>query len=431
MRRAVLRGAGRQAWLSFVEAANQQPADVAPLLIDLGIDLDHAPLLLAFHEGVAIDWPRLADERWALRLWHAAQWVRQLLRHFVPRDLGLAQPAAWAGDDGAALAAANAGLTRFYRDGMIERGEPRRYLDLERLNNELRERARTALLAYLCGMDRVALPFAPGTHARVPRDLSALLLLDTEAGICQRASRVEELTGALQAFVERARLREEPTLPPVAAFTAAWDARFASFHLWQACRRRQLYAENHVEWSEHAQAIRSEAFRFLESELRRHTLSAPVPGGMLHWPGPHWPAHAPLATLQAREPSTLAQRPHPQNLGLMGMPGRHARPAWLAPLGAAAQPPRDDENPNDPNNPNGPGKPKTRTACRTARVPARRFLPQATPSSHRSGCRRRCGWGRASCALPRPPSPRPAHRSVRSYPRQAPAAPSADASTRR
>ena len=48
--------------------------------------------------------------------------------------------------------------------------------------------------------------------------------------------------------------------------------------------------ENCVEWTEHERAIQTEAFRFLESELRRGTLTALEPGGMEYWPdrtGPH------------------------------------------------------------------------------------------------------------------------------------------------
>ena len=330
MRNAIMRQAGRHAWLCFVEAFNQEPVDVVPLLMELGIDMDHAPLVLDFHDGVATDWQMLLDDRWAIRVWQAANWLRRLLKAFVPLDVALAEPDAWAGDTAAQLAAGNANLTRFYRDGMIERGDPLRYADIEHLNNLLRNRARTALVAYLTGMDRVPLPFAPGTFAESAKDLGALLLLDVEA-TCQKASRIEDAVTALQSFVERARLSLEPGFVPTPAFTAAWDKRFASFRTWQACRRRILYPENYIEWTEHGQALRSEAFRLLESELRRATLTAPQPGGMEYWPGPYWPAHPALIRLQHREPSHLKRVPQPENLGLMGRPERHARLSWLAP----------------------------------------------------------------------------------------------------
>jgi hypothetical protein len=347
MRNAIMRQAGRHAWLCFVEASNQQPVDVVPLLMELGIDMDHAPLVLDFHDGVATDWQMLLDDRWAIRVWRAAIWLRRLLKAFVPLELAQAEPDVWAGDTAAQLAAGNANLTQFYRDGMIERGDPLRYADIERLNNLLRTRARAALLAYLTGMDRVALPFAPGTFATSAKDLSALLLLDVEA-TCQKASRIEEAVTALQSFVERARLSQEPGFVPTPAFTAAWDKRFVNFRVWQACRRRMLYPENYVEWMEHEQALRSEAFRLLESELRRVTFTAPQPGGMEYWPGPYWPAHPGLIRLQQREPSHLKRVVQPENLGLMGMPERHARLSWLAPSQGRitdGRPPRDEDVP--------------------------------------------------------------------------------------
>lgn len=331
MRAAVRKSTERAVWLCFIEASNQQPADPVPLLMDLGVDLDHGTLVLDFHSGLTVDWQLLRDDRWAIRVWRAGAWVRRLLQAFVPLNLAQAQPDAWAASAPAAIDAGNANLTAFYRDGMIERGNPLRYADIEQLNNLLRERARTALVAYLTRVNRVPLPFAPGSSATSAKHLSALLLIDVEAGICQKTSRIEEAITAVQSFVERARLSQEPSFAVTPAFASAWEKLFATFRIWQACRRRTLYKENYVEWTEHERAIRTEAFRFLESELRRATLTAPEPGGMEYWPAPYWPAHPSLIALQHREPSHLKQVPQPENLGLMGRPERHARPSWLAP----------------------------------------------------------------------------------------------------
>jgi hypothetical protein len=110
----------------------------------------------------------------------------------------------------------NGNLSRVLSDGLIENGEPRRYLDLKGLNDRLRERARYALVTYLCGMSRVALPW--GGYASCARDLSELLLMDVEAGLCQRASRIEEAATALQNFIQRARLGLEPGWTVAPAF---------------------------------------------------------------------------------------------------------------------------------------------------------------------------------------------------------------------
>ena len=104
----------------------------------------------------------------------------------------------------------NANLTAFINSSCLENGEPRRYLEVKKLNDELRERGRDALVAYLCAMNRVSLPGSSGGFATSAGDLKDLLLLDVEAGVCQRSSRMEEAISAVQAFVRRSRLGLEP-----------------------------------------------------------------------------------------------------------------------------------------------------------------------------------------------------------------------------
>ena len=120
--------------------------------------------------------------------WHASLWVAA--RCSGPSCRSICRPRSPMSGRRArrsTMAAGNANLTQFYRDGMIERGNPLRYADIERLNNLLRERARAALVAYLTGMNRVPLPFAAGQfRRRRPSDLSALLLIDVEAGAARR-----------------------------------------------------------------------------------------------------------------------------------------------------------------------------------------------------------------------------------------------------
>ena len=331
----------RPAWLLFLEASERQPDDPSQLVRHLGVDIRHAPLVLTYFATPAphiIITPELEDERWAVRVWHAEQWVRALQRHFSPARIDAARPALWASDDprapfGTPPVAGNANLTEFFQNGSFENGAPRRYEDVTLLNNGLRERARVALLAYLCGMDRVALPW--GGHARVPRDLADLLLQDVETGTCERASRIEEAVSAVQKFVQRARLGLEPGFVVTPAFVLLWDSQFAGFRVWESCKRRWIYRENWIGWSEMERARGSEAFRFLQCELRRATLTVPVPGGLEHWEGRRPPPYPGLTLLQSREPAgirLLAPGPDPEGLDLLGTPERDARPSWLAPL---------------------------------------------------------------------------------------------------
>ena len=112
----------------------------------------------------------LEDDRWTLRAWHADRWLRALQCCFAAKDITAARPDLWASDDPSAALpgeteTGNANLLAFVCDGCLENGEPRRYEDLKRLNDGLRERGRDALVAYLCHMNRVALPWQPGQFA--------------------------------------------------------------------------------------------------------------------------------------------------------------------------------------------------------------------------------------------------------------------------
>jgi receptor-binding and translocation channel-forming TcA subunit of Tc toxin/ABC toxin-like protein len=346
LRRRSERAMERPPWLLFSEASEDQPDNPAELLRHLGVDLRAAPLAVTYFSAPAeytlgpLD---LADERWAVRAWHAWAWLRRLCERVAVADLGRARPSLWASDDPAAaiapgVPAGNANLTRFFADSCLADGRPRRYLPVRQLNDGLRERARAALLAYLCGMDRVPLPWPAGSYARTPGDLSGLLLQDTETGLCTRMSRVADAVRAVQAYVQQARLGREPGFTVSPAFSGLWEKRFASYAAWQACRRREIYTENWAEWEELRAAHKVEAFRFLADGLRRATLTAAVPGGLVWWPDGQLPAHPSLPVAQDREPSGLALvASAAEGLGLLASPERAASPSWLAPVTGPAQ----------------------------------------------------------------------------------------------
>lgn len=315
-------------WLLFHEAAENHPDIAAQLQRHLRVDRRHLPQVLTF-VGHAVTTADLADDRWTLRVWRADAWLDQVRRDFSVADIRAARPDLWAADDPGAIiggTSGNATLTRFVRDGCIENGEPRRYADIKHLNDGLRLRGRAALLAYL--------RFDPAT-------LGQLLLLDVDAGLCERATRIEDAVSAVQALVRHSRIGLESVFPVSAAFALLWDRRFATYRTWEACVRRELYRENWVDWAELERARRGEAFRFLEDRLRRGALTAAVPGGLVYWPSPSEPTsidseRAGLVPQQAAEPATLLPvDPAHHGFDLRGTPGRHGRPSWLA---AAALP---------------------------------------------------------------------------------------------
>ena len=332
-------------WRFFAEALKTRPADPAPLLAHLGVAPKCRPLGLRYYAGQAapiysVTATTLADARWGIRVWHAERWLDALECRFAAKDMAVARPDLWASDDPAALlpgetASGNANLSAFIDDGCLETGEPRRYDDLRQLNDGLRQRGRDALVSWLCALNRVAVPWPPG-HAICARDLSDLLLLDVEAGLCERASRIEEAVSAVQAYIRRARLHLEPSWAVTRAFAQLWDSQFATFEVWRACKERLLYKENWIEWEDLRRARGIEAFRTHEAKLRQSELAIAAPGGGDWWPGePPRIRHDP-GLLQVREPSRMALLPAPhEGLDLLGTPEYAARPSWLALVPAA------------------------------------------------------------------------------------------------
>lgn len=330
----------RRFWHLFVAAAAAPSPDAAPLLEAIGVDGPKRNAELRYYQGqnvaaYLVSAPDLEDDRWGVRVWHADRWLRSLECHFAAKQVGDARPDLWASCDPSALVGAetqtgNANLLTFVCDGCFENGEPRRYHELTRLNDGLRERGRRALVDWLCHMDRVPLPWLPDQFAQTPRDLSDLLLVDVEAGIREKASRIDDAITAVHNLVRRARLHLEPMWPINREFMELWDQEFATFHIWQACKRRRLYKENWVEWDDLRAARGVEAFRLLEDDLRTKSLSVAVPGGADWWPGEKPPACDP-APLQEIEPAALQLLPaEREGLNLLGTPERGGRPSWLA-----------------------------------------------------------------------------------------------------
>ena len=345
MRKERQKAVERPVWLLFEEALEKQPDNPAQLLRHLDVDLRHASLVMSYYQNIAlpvfhVSFTDLEDDRWAVRAWHGDRWTRQLLYHFKAHDIRTARPDLWASDDPLALVnleneTGNANLSSFLCDGCFEDGEPRRYTDVKKLNDCLREHARSALLAYLCGMNRVQLPW--GGYAKYPKELSALLLLDVETGRCERASRIEEAATAIQNFIRRRRLgldrdaSGKPLWIITAEFIQLWKHEFEAFRIWEKCKCRSIYKENWIDWDELRNARKVEAFQLLEEELRRSTLTIAVPGGLEYWPESLPPVHPAVKLLQKRDPSSLrVLSSQKEGLGLLGTQERDARPSWLA-----------------------------------------------------------------------------------------------------
>ncbi len=328
----------RSAWLLFFEATERQQDLPAQLSRHLGVDIRHSAQVLNYfaHPTYTITDSDLSDERWVMRVWQAEKWLQKVQKHFASLYIGDARPELWASDDpgnedGAPPLSGNENLTQFYQNGCFENGDPRRHEDLKQLNDGLRQRARAALLAYLCGMERVSLPWGGGLFAHLPHDLSDLLLLDVEAGIREKASRVEDIISSIHTFLQRARLGLEPDFTVTPTFVQLLETRFATYHTWEICKKREVYRENWIEWDELEVARHSEAFRFLEDKLRLATMTKPTPGGMEWWPNYPTPPSSSLTDMQKSQPSQIQLlQDASEGLNLLGMPESAAWPTWLA-----------------------------------------------------------------------------------------------------
>jgi len=334
-------------WLLFHESDEGHP-DVDRQLADyIGIDEDHGQTVRLFYVSTdpagiithkELGSADLTDDRWAVRAWHAANWISELGCAFTDFDLESYTIPVWASDGPATEA--NNKLMEFFRNGSIENGLPLKYQEIKRLNDGLRVRGRDALVAYLIVRNRIKRK-APATRTKDEfissvEGLSEYLLQDVGTQLCQQTTRIEEAISVAQNYVQRNRLGLESG-GFLAPFRKMWDSQFASFNVWKTCKSRTVYSENWVGYDEIKRAGESEAFQHLQSELRRNTLTAAQPGGLVApngWSGQTPPAFSPAGLLQEREPSTIGLLTHTEEreggLNLLGISDRQARPSWLA-----------------------------------------------------------------------------------------------------
>lgn len=350
MRTETKRSPEQPVWLLFHESAELHEDKPAQLVRHLGIDLLHHTLVLRYYKAFEVSSEDLKDERWAVRVWQSEKWIRSLQKHFYPKNIREARPDLWSSDNPAFLEnifnkedSGNLNLTRFYREGCIENGDPRRYKEIKLLNDGLRERGRAALVAYLTHMDRVSLPW--GGFATEVKHLSELLMMDVEVNICKKASRIEEAINSVQLYIQRSRLGLEPDFGVSQDFILYWDRHFATYCIWEACKKRVIYRENWIEWDEWQKAKQTEAYQFLESELRNATLTIPIQGGLTYWNGSRLPAHPGITLLQHRKHSEIQSlNSEPEGLGVLGTQDRCARPTWLGPVRSKKNDPNEDDS---------------------------------------------------------------------------------------
>jgi hypothetical protein len=329
-------------WHIFEEAQVNPPGDPAELLRHIGAEPSYWNLDLNYYQDqntaiYSVKDMDLQDDRWLVRVWRSDRWIRCMMDCFHSTDISKARPDLWASDDPSVPVPAsgvtqtgNANLLAFANNACFNE-QPRRYSVIKRLNDGLRERGRKALVSYLCSSNRVQLPWSATAFATRPADLSDLLLLDVETGVCEKSSRVEQAITAVQTFVRRCLMGLEPNWTTGRSFERLWASRFQTYHIWKRCKTREIYRENLIEWTERGKARRIEAFRFLETELRNSTLTVLAPGGDDWWQDDFKSLEHQPKLIQKRVPSEIEPLIAPrEGFATLGSPEYANEPTWLA-----------------------------------------------------------------------------------------------------
>jgi hypothetical protein len=309
-------------WLLFHEASEDLP--VNGLIRRLGVEPQTASIVLTYFKGHSVGPENLTSERWAIRVWKSHMWIDKVQKRFFTKSLHSARPDLWASDDPNEpivpdKMSGNKNLVTFVQKSCIQDGSVR-LDDIKYLNDGLRERARTALISWLCAMQRVAV----GTKfATTPEDLSSLLLQDVQVYPCERSSRIGDAITAVQTFVLRSKIGLEDSTGKM------WDNQFATFEKWEAHQRRSLYKEDWVQWEELQVARKSEAFKFFELQLKRFNHSMPISNKFLPWAADMLPL--PLDSIQSTDHASLnTSSTVNQAITLLAQPEQASRPSLLA-----------------------------------------------------------------------------------------------------
>lgn len=324
-------------WRLFKEATEKHTDPAGDFLYHLGVDFNHINIVsqyLNINSGVESIYDLTASdmetERWAIRVFEAEMCIQKSKCNFFTADIRKAKPVLWSSVDpsksvGDETYSGNQHLMQFVRMGLIENDSPKDYRRLKKLNDGIRERSRAALIAFLTHNTTIELN---DVKISTPELLSEYLLLDVSAGICQKVSRVEQSIFCIQSFINRAQLGLEPSFTISEPFRKLWKKRFSAYQKWSNCKEKELYAENWIEFEKLEEARKSEAFRYLESNLQTQTLSVPVSGGLTLLDTVKPPSHHGIELLQKREPSIM-QYTGRDNM-LLGSPESSSQPTWLS-----------------------------------------------------------------------------------------------------
>ena len=131
------------------------------------------------------------------------------------------------------------------------------------LQDEIRERKRAALVAYLAARPDPA----SGKNWQDANGLFDYFLIDVEMGACQLTSRIKQAASSVQLFVQRCLMNLEPQVVADAGVDDDWKQWkwMKNYRVWEANRKVFLYPENWIE--PELRDDKSPFFKELENEL--------------------------------------------------------------------------------------------------------------------------------------------------------------------
>lgn len=289
-------------WLLWHELSeNHNPSDLAGNLNRyLGVGFDETHLVTQFHPGFDLSSSDLLNEEWTIRVWEILKGVEAWRCKFSPHSFQEVRPSEWVNID--FNAKGNENLITFIAQGLT-RSAIRQFEKLRIINDQIKTESKLALTSYLESLNSDA-SFA----------LDDVLLMDSAAGVCDTASRLDIAIGMVQTFLNRINLGIEnlDKTAPI-SFTnkeeRLWNARYASFEAWKICKLRACYPENFVIHDVLKEDGKSPGFRFLKENLKKDTLTLPVSGGISKLQANKAPGFTTLTPLQESIPSIIASKP--------------------------------------------------------------------------------------------------------------------------
>ena len=346
-RAEVHRRCGRQLWHLFEEAQQKQPADPGPLLRHTGADARRWQLDLRYFQGQDVAGLRRSPARTSKT--SAGRSVPgtptagcgRLQRCFAAKDIAAARPDLWASDDPSAVRRrrkprpATPTSWRSSTDSCLENGS--------------RAATRTSSASMTGCASAAATRWwrtcATGTASRCPgspgssppsRAISATCCCSTsKPAFANGPAASRRRSRPAQSYVRRARLGLEPGWTVTPAFARLWDGEFATFHVWQACKRRRDLQGELGRMGRAGEGARHRSVPF----PRRPAARRPAPRRRARRPrmvaGPA-AARSTTAWNRCSRASPRACGSSPRHRG--AEPARHAgehdaRPSWLAAVG--------------------------------------------------------------------------------------------------